>query len=129
MLLTPTYHIFKMFKSHAENTLLGSFITSDFIDDGNTPALTESASVSHDGTIVSTISNASLTECFDVECQVAHSKVTAVSAEIVTANARDYNTFEKKDAVKTTVFTDFTVTDDGFTAKIPPCSIAKFIIK
>ena len=129
MLLTPTYHIFKMFKSHAENTLLGSLITSDFIDDGKTPALTESASVTEDGTIVSTISNASLTECFDVECQVAHSKVTAVSAEIVTANARDYNTFENKNAVKTTVFTDFTVTDDGFTAKIPPCSIVKFIIK
>ena len=117
------------FMTEAIKKKCAAFLISDFIDDGKTPALTESASVTEDGTIVSTISNASLTECFDVECQVAHSKVTAVSAEIVTANARDYNTFEKKDAVKTTVFTDFTVTDDGFTAKIPPCSIVKFIIK
>ena len=28
MLLTPTYYVFKMFKEHQENTLLGSFITS-----------------------------------------------------------------------------------------------------
>ena len=40
MLLTPTYHIFRMFKSHSENTLLGSFITSEYLEENKkTPAV------------------------------------------------------------------------------------------
>ncbi len=129
MLLTPTYHIFKMYKSHAENTLLGSFITTDYLDDKQTPVLTESASCKDDGTIVSTISNVSLTDCEEVKCQIADFKVSSVTAEILTGNVRDYNSFDKKDTVKTKEFTDFSLTDDGFIAKIPPCSVVKFIIK
>ena len=130
MLLTPTYHIFKMFKSHSENTLLGSYITSDYLEDSKkTPTLTESASIDEDGTIVSTISNSSLTEGREVKCQIADFTVSEIKAEIVCGNARDYNTFENKDVVKTVDFTDFTLTTDGFIANIPPCSVVKFIIK
>ena len=130
MLLTPTYHIFKMYKSHAENTLLGSFLTTDYLEENKqTPVLTESASIDENGTIVSTISNASLTEGYEIKCQVADFEVKAVKAEIVNGNARDYNTFDNKEVVKTVEFTDFTLTKDGFIAKLPPCSVAKFIIK
>ncbi len=130
MLLTPTYHIFRMYKSHAENTLLGSYITSDYLEDNKkTPTLTESASIDENGTIVSTISNASLTESAEIKCQIADFTVSEVKAEIVTGNARDYNTFENKDVVKTVDFTDFTLTTDGFIANVPPCSVVKFVIK
>ena len=37
--------------------------------------------------------------------------------------------FENKEAVKTREFTAFTKTQDGFVAKIPPCSVVKFVIK
>ncbi len=129
MLLTPTYHIFKLFKDHSENTLLGSFLTTDYLEDKKTPVLTESASVKKDGTIISTISNASLTDVEEIKCQIADSAVSSIEAEIVTGNARDYNSFEKSDVVATQKFTDLTVTADGFIAKIPPCSVVKFIIK
>lgn len=130
MLLTPTYHIFKMFKSHSENTLLGSFITTDYLDEKKTtPTLTESASVDENGTVVSTISNASLDKAYEIKCQIADSSVTSASAQIVTGNVRDFNTFDNKECVKCRDFTDFSLTDDGFIAKIPPCSVVKFIIK
>jgi alpha-N-arabinofuranosidase len=129
MVLTPTYHIFKLFKSHSQNTLLGSFITTDYLDDKVTPVLTESASVKDDGTIVSTISNASLTQAQEIKCQIADSTVTSITAEIVTAHARAFNDFNKDPEVFTKEFTDFTVTSDGFVANIPPCSVVKFIIK
>lgn len=130
MLLTPTYHIFKMFKSHAENTLLGSFITTGSLDEnGKTPVLTESASVDENGTIVSTVSNASLTETCEIKCQIADSEVSSVTAEILTGNARDFNTFETPDKVGTCEFTDFVLNSDGFTAKLPPCSVVKFVVK
>ena len=129
MVLTPSYHIFKLFKSHSENTLLGSFLTTDYLDDKVTPVLTESASVKEDGTIVSTISNISLTESQEIKCQIADSKVTSITAEIVTADVRAYNDFNKAPAVFTKEFTDFTLAADGFVANIPACSVVKFIIK
>ncbi len=130
MLLTPTYHIFKMYKSHAENTLLGSYITTDYLEEHKeTPVLTESASVNAAGEIVSTISNASLTEKAEIKCQIADFTVSSVVAEIVTGDVRNYNTFENKEIVKTEEFTDFTLTADGFIANVPPCSVVKFIIK
>jgi alpha-L-arabinofuranosidase len=118
-----------MFKSHSENILLGSFLTTDYLEDKVTPVLTESASVKEDGTIISTISNVSLTETEEVKCQIADSTVSSVEAEIVTGAARDYNDFCKEPCVTTKKFTDFTLTSDGFVAKIPPCSVVKFIIK
>ncbi len=129
MVLTPTYFIFKMFKDHSKNTLLGSYITTDYLDDKITPVLTESASVNADGEIVSTITNISLTEPQEIACQIADFKVNSVKAEIVTGQVRDHNTFENKTVVKTADFTDFTLTPDGFKAVIPPCSVCKFIIK
>ncbi len=130
MLLTPTYHIFKMYKSHAENTLLGSYITTDYLEENKeTPVLTESASVNADGEIISTISNASLTEKAEIKCQIADFTVSSVVAEIVTGDVRNHNTFDNKEVVKTEEFTDFTLTGDGFIANVPPCSVVKFIIK
>ena len=49
MVLTPTYYVFKMFKEHQNNMLLGSFITTDKIDSKEAkrscPQLIESASI------------------------------------------------------------------------------------
>ena len=57
MILTPTYYVFKMYKDHQENTLLGSFITTPNLGGGYLPQIQESASIREDGTIVSTIVN------------------------------------------------------------------------
>jgi alpha-N-arabinofuranosidase len=129
MLLTPTYFVFKMYKDHQNNTLLGSYITTPNIGDGYLPQLQESASVCEDGTIISTLVNTSLTDTAEIACQVADFKVSEITAEILTGDCHDHNTFEKKDAIKTVAFTDFTPTADGFTTAIPPCSVVKFIIK
>ena len=130
MLLTPTYYVFKMYKDHQENTLLGSYITTrNIIDNGKLPQLIESASVTEDGTIISTIVNTSMTEAAEVDCQIADFAVKGITAEVLTGEAHDHNTFEKKDTVKTVEFGDFEVKADGFKATIPPCAVVKFVIR
>ena len=130
MLLTPTYFVFKMYKDHQENTLLGSYITADnIIDNGKLPQLIESASVKADGTIISTIVNTSMTEAAEVDCQIADFRVKDIVAEVLMGDAHDHNTFENKDVVKTVAFNDFEVKADGFKATIPPCAVVKFVIK
>lgn len=131
MLLTPTYYVFKMFKDHQQNTLLGSYITSPEAGSGDStlPQLIESASMDENGIICATITNTSAENATEVRCQIADSEVNAITAEILTAAPDAYNTFEEKTCVKTAEFTDFEVTKDGFVANIPACSVVKFTIK
>ena len=131
MVLTPTYYVFKMYKDHQNNTLLGSYITTPNIGDQYLPQpqLQESASLAEDGTIVATVLNTSLSDTAEITCQVADTRVTAVTAEILSGDPHDHNDFEHKDVVSSRVFTDFTPTADGFTATLPPCSVVKFLIR
>ncbi len=130
MLLTPTYYVFKMFADHGENTLLGSFITTQNISqNGELPQLIESASVKEDGTIISTIVNTSVDESAEILCQIADFKVSDISAEILTGEVHSHNSFENKNAVSSYEFTDFEKTADGFKVTVPPCSVVKFTIR
>ena len=130
MILTPTYYVFKMYKDHQENMLLGSYLTTPVLEgDKKTPQLIESASVKEDGTIVATIVNTSLTDAAEISCQIADTAVKEVTAEILTGEVHAHNDFENKNAVHTTEFRDYEVTADGFKTTIPPCSVVKFLVK
>lgn len=134
MVLTPTYHIFKMYKDHQENTLVGSFLTtkeltSEMNNKKSYPQLTESASIDENGVVYSTITNCSASEAVEIKCQIADTSVTEITAEILTGDIHDKNDFENGERVTVKAFNDFEMTADGFIATIPACSIVKFIIK
>lgn len=130
MILTPTYYVFKMYKDHQENTLLGSYLTTPFLDDrSKTPQLIESASVKEDGTIIATIVNTSLSDNAEIACQIADFKVSEINAEILTGEVHAHNSFDNKNAVSTSAFDGFETTADGFKTVLPPCSVVKFVIR
>lgn len=130
MLLTPTYFVFKLYKEHMENTLLGSFITTENLSQkGKLPKLVESASMNEKGEIIATVVNTSMTESEEFICQIADFKVSEASAEILTGEAHDHNTFENKNVVGIKEFNNFEVVADGFKATVPPCSVVRFVIK
>ena len=133
MVLTPTYYVFKMFKEHQNNMLLGSFITSDTIESKEAkrscPMLIESASIDENGVIYSTIANVSDKKLAKIKCQIADRKIKSIKAEILCGDIHDKNDFENADNVKIEEFTDFRQLKDGFTATLPACSVVKFIIE
>lgn len=130
MILTPTYYVFKMYRSHQNNTLLGSYITTEKIDDDEaTPQLTQSASMDENGVIYSTVTNLSADKSAEIICQIADRKVTSVKAEIITGNMDDYNDFDVAEKVFIKEFTDFELTADGFKTVLPACSVVKFTVE
>ncbi len=129
MLLTPTYYVFKMFKDHQDNTLLGSYITEGEEATKELPQLIESASADENGIIYATVANTSAEKAAEIKCQIADFEVKEINAEILAGKPEDYNSFEEKECVKSEAFTDFTATADGFIAKLPACSVVKFVIK
>lgn len=133
MVKTPTYYVFKMYKEHQNNTLIGSYITSENIDSKNDrnkqfPQLIESASTDENGTIYSTITNTSSVKSAKIKCQIADTRVDSIYAEIISGECHDKNDFENLDKVKTVEFIDYKKLKDGFTAVIPACSVVKFVV-
>jgi alpha-N-arabinofuranosidase len=133
MVLTPTYFVFKMYKEHQDNMLLGSYITTDSIKSEEAhrdcPRLTESASIDENGIIYSTITNISDRKTEKVRCQIADRTVKSVKAEILCGDIHDMNDFDNGKKVGIKEFKNFRQHKDGFTAELPPCSVVKFIIE
>ncbi len=133
MVLTPTYYVFKMFKGHQNNMLLGSFITTDKIDSKEAkrscPQLIESASIDENDIIYSTVVNIADKKSAKIKCQIADRKVKNIKAYVLNGDIHDKNDFENTNTVEIKDFYDFRQLKDGFTATLPACSVVKFVIE
>lgn len=132
MILTPTYHIFNMYKCHQEAELLESYIrtTEVGIDEENkVPNLHESVSMDENGTIYITINNLSLEESYQIEAVLTDKAINSVKAEILTNEMTAHNTFANPDNVQIQQFKDIEVTGRRISFKIPPCSVMKISVE
>lgn len=124
MLLTPTYHVFDMYKEHMEAMLVYSNIENkNILDNDYLPAVSQSVSVSEDGRMHITISNASLEEDFDIDCIMPRAEYTSVSAKVLTAGYKECNTFEAPEAVKPAAFEGVKLDGEKLSFKLPKCSV------
>ena len=130
MLLTPTYHVFDMYKAHQDATLLESFIETRTVgsDENAVPNLHESVSVSSDGRINITLCNLSLNESYRIDTEIAGFKAADISGRILSGAINDHNTFEAPENVKPKEFEQFTVTDRGLTFEIPAVSVVSLTL-
>ena len=132
MTLTPTYHVFNMYKNHMESTLVDSFIETEEIgieEENKVPNLNESVSIDSEGRINITINNLSITDAYDVEGVIVDKKVKSVKAQILTNDMNAHNTFDKPEEVKPVEFNDYKITEKGLDFKIPACSVISFVLE
>lgn len=132
MLLTPTYHVFDMYKHHQDNTLLDSYIETKEVgeeENNMVPNLTESVSVAEDGTIHITLTNLSVDEDYEIETLLAGYRPSEASGEIVHGAMTDKNTFEAPECVKVRKFEDIRVENDTVKFVIPRCSVLHIQVK
>lgn len=131
MVLTPTYHIFDMYKVHQDATYLPLNILSDTkeIRGREVPFVTASASRKNGLTHI-TLTNMDLDSERNVNIDFSNTKINNVSGKILTANSiNDYNTFEKPDMVKPQIFADAKVINGKLNIKLPSKSIVLLEIK
>jgi alpha-N-arabinofuranosidase len=133
MLLTPTYHVFKMYAPHQNNTLLESWIENRQVgeEDSVGPLLSESASIGEDGSLVVTLCNLSLGEEVSVEAETPGFTAQGVTAEILTGAKDAKNTFEdgKAGVVKAEGYSKAAVTKNGFSVTLPPVSVVTLVLR
>ena len=126
MILTPTYHVFDMYKVHQDATLLPSDLECEdySFDDNHIPGLSVSASKDESGKIHVSICNLNPNEDAKLNCEIRGTETGNIKGQILTAEKiTSHNTFKNPELVKPSDFTDFETTKKGFKANIPAKSI------
>ena len=146
MILTPTYHVFKMYACHQDATLVGSSIEQEKIGleaeapsapprmrgprgDLYVPDLHESASIDAEGNLNITVCNLSIEDEAEIDGVLVGFKPASVDAEILTNKMDVYNTFEDGEKVKAEHFDGVKITDEGISFTLPACSVVRITVK
>ena len=132
MVLTPTYHVFHMYKNHQDAELLDSFIEGNgLVGEGEcqVPHVSESVSVDAQGYVNVTLSNLSVSEDMPMEISFNELNPSSVEASILTGAMNAHNTFEDPECVKECQFIDFKAEDGKIVFTIPACSVISFRVK
>ena len=121
MVLTPTYHVFEMYRPFQEATFLPVDIENDYAQttEGKTFPRSEVA-----------LTNASLTDAKTIDMALDGMSAKTVEGRMLTSrDARDYNSFDHPDAVKPVAFKDAKVKNGHLIVKLPAKSIVVLTLK
>jgi alpha-N-arabinofuranosidase len=126
MLLTPTYHVFDLFKEHQNGTLLPVKLNvPDYAYNGEAlPGLSISASKDKDGKVFITIANPDPVNAVDADIAVRPLSVKNTNGRILSSAAmQDYNTFQDANKVHVEKFTGVELQGGAVKVAIPGKSI------
>ncbi len=126
MILTPTYHVFEMFKPHQGATSLPLTLTTpDYVvGDAKVPAVSASASRNAAGKIHVSLSNANPNTAITITAALAGVTAKSVTGRILTAPAvNSHNTFAAPDVVKPAPFDSAKFANGQLTLTLPAKSV------
>jgi alpha-N-arabinofuranosidase len=126
MVLTPTYHVFRMFRVHQDARLIPVDLKcEDYVfGEKKIPAITASASVDKEGRLHISMANLNPGKKATVNIPVMGESFKNVTAEILTAGQMNaFNSFESPDIVKPASFSGFTFKNGILTVDVPSKSL------
>lgn len=140
MVLTPTYHVFKMYVPNMEATNIPLEVKSETFDAENeqknsprrvSPYVSASASKMADGTVNINLANADLKNGTKVTINLDGIKGKVQNALVLQSkNVQDHNTFENPNVVVPTAFKDAKIDSKGnLVVEMPKTSIVCLQIK
>ncbi|HEY0379558.1 MAG TPA: alpha-N-arabinofuranosidase [Pyrinomonadaceae bacterium] len=126
MVLTPTYHVFRMYRVHQDATLLPVELSAPEYkaEQASVPSLNASASRDKEGKLHLSIVNLDPNRPAVVTTSVAGQTVRGVTGEVLTAPAMNaMNTFDQPNVVKPAEFGGYKLQGSQLTLTIPPKSV------
>ena len=127
MVLTPTYHVFDLYKSHQGAKALYCYVDNQIIGDGTEiPMISASASVKDDKMTI-TLANCSVSDEAEIDISVFGFEAKSAEAHILTGECHALNNFDYPQKVMPEAF-DVNPSDRGVLVVIPPCSVVSIIL-
>ena len=126
MVLTPTYHVFHMYRYHqgaelVQSSLQGTSLTGTKAD--QVTDVHQSVSVDGQGRLTVTLANVALKEAKEIEILLTERRPEHPEAVLLSGAVTSHNTFDEPDVVKEEAFDRFEVTERGLKFTLPPCSV------
>ena len=131
MVLTPTYHVFDLYKNHHDATLLSTYAETECVgtEEDKIQNLTVSSSVDANGVVHITAANLSATEHCPVELTLLGKCGGKASGRILTGGIAAYNDFDCPETVKIQAFEEITEKDGAFCFTLPACSVVEITVE
>jgi len=126
MILTPTYHVFDMYKVHQDAELLAlDYEAGEYKYGTNAIAqLNASASIDAEGKIHLSLCNTNPNESLDISCEIRGKAVSKVSGTILTSSEMNaHNTFDEPENVMPAIFDGASINNGTLSATLPPMSV------
>jgi alpha-N-arabinofuranosidase len=125
MIVTPTYHVFDMYKVHQDARLLPLQLETNTVKD--IEAISASASVDSENKVHISLTNADPAneQLVNIELRgITLSPSAALSGKIIVSEKmQDHNTFARPDTVKMNEYTGAKISGAILTAALPPRSV------
>jgi alpha-N-arabinofuranosidase len=132
MLLTPTYHAYKMYVPFQDATSLPVSLANNtvYAENGKgVPGISASAARGKDGKVYVALVNTNPREATDVTLNVQGQAAGTVRGQVLTADAMDaQNTFENPQAIKPAPFSA-QAADGKLTIKVPAKAVMVFAVE
>jgi alpha-N-arabinofuranosidase len=126
MLLTPTYHVFEMYKVHHDATLLPLHLNCGnySLDGMEVPSLSASASRDAKGAVNITLVNVDPSKESEILIDLRGGDFTGVTGRLLSSTELNaHNTFEKSETVRPVDFTGARLKKNILSLKVPPASV------
>jgi alpha-N-arabinofuranosidase len=127
MLLTPTYHVFEMFKVHQDAVLQPAEVMAGRYSYGeeSVAQISVSASIDAGGRLHVTLCNTDPHSAASVDCDTGGFAGKRISGRVLAApSMNSHNSFDRPERVQPVSFVGARLTGGGFAAEIPPMSVA-----
>lgn len=128
LVLTPTYHVFEMYKGHQNARQLESYVETAPVGEADkVPSLHISASQGENGRVLVTVANLDDAAHALFDCAVTGlGKVRAVTGRVLAGRREACNTFAAPEQVRPAALDGIRRTEDGFATHLPACSVSAF---
>lgn len=126
MILTPTYHVMKMYNVHHDAKLLPlSFESPKYTYNGESlPAITASASLDEKQTVNISLVNIDSKKSNKVSIDLAELKIKKIEGVILkSGKLQDHNTFENPENIKPVEFKSYQFKQGKLDVELPPFSV------
>jgi alpha-L-arabinofuranosidase len=126
MILTPTYHVMKMYNVHQNAKMIPINILSPSYEYSTKKldALSASASIDTLGNVNISLTNIDFTKSHEVSFELRGSQFKNISAYILTSpNISDHNSFEEPNKISPKLFQNIKQVGDNIRLTIPPYSV------
>lgn len=125
MVLTPTYHVFDLYRGHQDATLIESHVQQDLTGtrEAQVPAMHVSASEDREGKVHATLVNLCANKPHTVRCSVNGGSFASAAVRYINGSFNSHNGFGQQAQVSIRTMPEISVCDGGFMIDVPPLCV------